>query len=546
MSAHPPITIFSKSNCGYCDRAKSVLKSEGLDYTEYNIEENSAMAAASGFLSGSVTVPQIFFGTQHVNGAEDLEALHASGKLESLLAKSAGQLDLSPSLEPKWSDGSKDFTLANVLDEVDLTKKLDDQENLLVLHFYKGFFGFSPISYLYLAIWPEAYKSCALSNVIATVPVIMMQLGQQGVDGVTYTASSVQGCTYCTVHTAAKDGVDQTDGIKLLHAAREGEFGPDNPYGPLEVAMAELAEHATLNKVTDEHVQKLRSLAEESGRDPQQVQEAVALGTEVMSLLNVFNDLVNVEIEGDMAALAVEELGLDVGRHAMADGNPDDLNFELPEPELTVETALDARRERVSDWESIAAEQLGYIPGWLNAWPMMLRGLFAGMYTEMMADGEVSSELKHLMARTAAIAKGHEGAAASAAVSAHHAAKNKSNAIERIRLAYGVATGQTESDLFDDLEKMALRFAWLSAQTPIVTPAQFVEPMVDKFSQRGIVELSVVCGMACAVQRMSAALQLTLGDEEAKFCAEHGIETDGLVLKYPALMADTKEAVAAL
>lgn len=544
MANQPTIHVFSKSNCGYCDRAKRLLQSEGLDFVEHKTDTSPAMNAASRFFSGRISVPQIFIGDQHVNGAEDLEALHAAGLLKPLLASAKGELQLDEGDAQKWEEGAEDFTLATVLDKVDLTKKLDDPENLLILHFYKGFFGFSPLSYLYMAIWPEAYKSCALSNVIATVPVLMMQLGQQVVDGVTYTASFAQGCAYCTVHTVAKDGTDQTDGIKALHAARDGNFAPDNPYGEFEVAMIELAEQATLNEVTSEQVGKLKSLAEQNERDPQQILEAVGLGAEIMALLNVFNDLVNVEIEGEMAGLAFEELGLDSGRHAVADGNPDDLSFELPETELTVETALEARREKVEDWQSLATQELGYIPVWLNAWPLALRGLFAGMYTELMADNKISAELKHLMARVAAIAKGHAAAAASAAVSAHHVAKDKSTALERIREAYGAATDQTQTDLFDAGEKLALRFAWLSAQTPIITPTRFAKPIAENFSQEEIVELSVACGMACAVQRMSAALQIELGADEAQFCREHGIETDIVRLKYPALLGEPEAAMA--
>lgn len=527
------IHVFSKSNCNFCTRAKHVLKQAGLSYIEHDVEQSSAMAAASTYYSGRLTVPQVFIGNQHINGAEDLEALHAAGSLQTLVAQAEGELVLDPSLEETWVKGAEDFTLAEHLDKVDISKLIDDQEILLISHFYKGLFGFTPITYLYLGIWPEAFKACALNNVISTMPMLAGKYGFEGTFALTYAASSAQGCAYCTVHTAATTGVEQTGFIKSMEEARAGTPGPDNLFGELEVAMFDLVQQATLNKVTQDQLQKVRELAQAASKDPEEAVEGAGLSAQIMGLLNIFNDILNVELEGGMAALAEQELGLTSERHATTDSDPDDLNFELPEPELTVEDALVQRAEQVGDWSALAYEALGYVPEWLSNWPEMVRPLFTGAYTELMAESDVSAELKQLMARTSAIAKGHEALAASSAISAHHAAADKENAVERIQKCFEVATGQSDSAIFSPAEKLALRLAWLSAQTPIATPAQFVEPLFEHFSQRQIVELSVACGMACTVQRMAAAMQLKIGADEAAFCKQHGIPTDGLTLKYP-------------
>jgi alkylhydroperoxidase family enzyme len=150
-----------------------------------------------------------------------------------------------------------------------------------------------------------------------------------------------------------------------------------------------------------------------------------------------------------------------------------------------------------------------------------------------MSEVQISTELKHLVARTSAIAKGHQALAASAAVSAHHVAEDKDRAIERIKHCYGAATDQSDSDLFNPAEKLALRLAWLFAQTPIVTPSQFVKPLTDHFSTHQVIELVVACGIACTAQRMAAAMQAPLSADEETFCRENGIETDVLLLKYP-------------
>jgi glutaredoxin 3 len=85
--AEPRVTIYTKFGCGYCFRAKRLLESRGIAYTEHDITmggprrtemlERAPMAR---------TVPQIFIGEVHVGGSDDLAALEREGKLAALLA----------------------------------------------------------------------------------------------------------------------------------------------------------------------------------------------------------------------------------------------------------------------------------------------------------------------------------------------------------------------------------------------------------------------------------------------------------------------------
>mgnify|MGYP001163323295 CR=1 FL=1 len=81
------IAIYTKSWCPYCIRAKALLSSKGVSFTEIDIEkhpeERPTMIARAG---GRTTVPQIFIGERHVGGADDLDTLDASGELDPLLA----------------------------------------------------------------------------------------------------------------------------------------------------------------------------------------------------------------------------------------------------------------------------------------------------------------------------------------------------------------------------------------------------------------------------------------------------------------------------
>lgn len=88
----PQVTLFSKSNCQYCDRAKAVLKRAEVDYQEYDVIVSQRNADASVYFSGVATVPQIFIGDYHINGAEDIEQLETAGRLKKLLETSKENL----------------------------------------------------------------------------------------------------------------------------------------------------------------------------------------------------------------------------------------------------------------------------------------------------------------------------------------------------------------------------------------------------------------------------------------------------------------------
>lgn len=82
----PEIILYTKDYCPYCQRAKALLKSKGVGFTEYEVADNPARFAEMIQRShGGRTVPQIFIGETHVGGATDLFALNDAGKLDTLL-----------------------------------------------------------------------------------------------------------------------------------------------------------------------------------------------------------------------------------------------------------------------------------------------------------------------------------------------------------------------------------------------------------------------------------------------------------------------------
>lgn len=81
------VTIYTRAMCGFCSRAKSLLKQKQIAFVEHDATLKPAvkaeMVAKSG---GGSTFPQIFIGDSHVGGCDDLFALERTGKLDALLA----------------------------------------------------------------------------------------------------------------------------------------------------------------------------------------------------------------------------------------------------------------------------------------------------------------------------------------------------------------------------------------------------------------------------------------------------------------------------
>ena len=81
-----PVTIYTKSTCGYCARAKSLLTSKNVAFEEISVDGDPARhEEMTKRANGGWTVPQIFIGDKHVGGCDDLHALERAGKLDPLL-----------------------------------------------------------------------------------------------------------------------------------------------------------------------------------------------------------------------------------------------------------------------------------------------------------------------------------------------------------------------------------------------------------------------------------------------------------------------------
>jgi glutaredoxin 3 len=79
------ILIYSTLICPYCNAAKQLLKSKGLDFQEIRIDQDREQRQIMMEKSGRTSVPQIFIGELHIGGFDDLNALSRSGKLDEII-----------------------------------------------------------------------------------------------------------------------------------------------------------------------------------------------------------------------------------------------------------------------------------------------------------------------------------------------------------------------------------------------------------------------------------------------------------------------------
>jgi glutaredoxin-like protein len=66
------VAILTREGCGYCAKAKALLKDLGYAFSEVSLD-HSDRSRVVGAISGRGTVPQIFVNGKHIGGLEDLQ-----------------------------------------------------------------------------------------------------------------------------------------------------------------------------------------------------------------------------------------------------------------------------------------------------------------------------------------------------------------------------------------------------------------------------------------------------------------------------------------
>ena len=80
------VVMYSTRFCPYCMRARGLLDSKKVDYTDIGVDGRADLRNEMIERSGRYTVPQIWIGEQHVGGFDDLAQLERQGRLNELLS----------------------------------------------------------------------------------------------------------------------------------------------------------------------------------------------------------------------------------------------------------------------------------------------------------------------------------------------------------------------------------------------------------------------------------------------------------------------------
>ena len=85
MKTTNTVVIYTSYLCGFCYKAKSLLRRKNILFDEINIdidyEKREEMINRS---NGKTSVPQIFFGDHHIGGCDELYKLEDENGLEIL------------------------------------------------------------------------------------------------------------------------------------------------------------------------------------------------------------------------------------------------------------------------------------------------------------------------------------------------------------------------------------------------------------------------------------------------------------------------------
>ena len=80
------ITMYTGPFCNYCEAAKRLFVRNNAPFNEIDISKvEGAMDEMIKKANGKRTIPQIFFGDQHIGGYDDVRALEKENKLQDLL-----------------------------------------------------------------------------------------------------------------------------------------------------------------------------------------------------------------------------------------------------------------------------------------------------------------------------------------------------------------------------------------------------------------------------------------------------------------------------
>jgi len=120
------VTIYSKSNCPFCDKAKFWFKSHGYTYTEINLDDEEQRMAFYQKVPGARSVPQIFIDEKLIGTYDDFMKV-----ADTYVKKEGGLMQFSETYKPFHYPWAVEITTRHekahwIEDEIDLSEDVTD------------------------------------------------------------------------------------------------------------------------------------------------------------------------------------------------------------------------------------------------------------------------------------------------------------------------------------------------------------------------------------------------------------------------------------
>ena len=83
------VLMYATAACPFCQSAERLLVAKGAQIEKIRVDLEPERRAEMTEKSGRHTVPQIWIGSRHIGGCDDLYALDREGRLDALLHEGA-------------------------------------------------------------------------------------------------------------------------------------------------------------------------------------------------------------------------------------------------------------------------------------------------------------------------------------------------------------------------------------------------------------------------------------------------------------------------
>jgi glutaredoxin 3 len=79
------VKMYTTRFCPYCVRARSLLANKNVKFIDIAVDSEPDLRREMVELSGRYTVPQIWIGSKHIGGYDDIAMLERQGQLDQIL-----------------------------------------------------------------------------------------------------------------------------------------------------------------------------------------------------------------------------------------------------------------------------------------------------------------------------------------------------------------------------------------------------------------------------------------------------------------------------